>query len=108
MLQLLLNLFDNAIYWLQGAFEPREIEILLDGDAGSMTFGDNGPGFRPEDLPYVFEPFFSGKGEDGRGLGLYIARQLLERHEYQIEVANKDQRILKGANLVVSFVKEQA
>ncbi|MDX0852421.1 ATP-binding protein [Sinorhizobium medicae] len=108
LLQLLLNLFDNAAYWLQGAPEPREIEILLDGDTNTMTFADNGPGFREEDIPYLFEPFFSGKGEEGRGLGLYIARQLLERHEYTIEIAAKDQRILKGANLVVSFVKEQA
>lgn len=108
LLQVLLNLFDNAAYWLQGSPQPRQIEILLDGDAGSMTFADNGPGFRDEDIPYLFEPFFSGKGEDGRGLGLYIARQLLERHEYTIDIATKDQVILKGANLVVSFVKEQA
>lgn len=108
LLQLLLNLFDNSIYWLQGAAQPREIEILLDGDQGVMTFADTGPGFREEDIAYIFEPFFSGKGEDGRGLGLYIARQLLERHEYSIDVANKDQRILKGANLVISFVKDDA
>lgn len=108
LLQLLLNLFDNAIYWLQAAPQPREIEIMLDGNEGVLTFADNGPGFREEDVPYVFEPFFSGKGEDGRGLGLYIARQLLERHEYTIEVATKEQRILKGANLVVSFVKGDA
>ncbi|THD60601.1 sensor histidine kinase [Phenylobacterium sp.] len=108
LLQLLLNLFDNAAYWLAAAPQPRTIEILLDGDQGTMTFADSGPGFREEDLAYVFEPFFSGKGEDGRGLGLYIARQLLERHEYTIDIARSDQRILKGANLVVSFVKERA
>ncbi|HTU09560.1 MAG TPA: ATP-binding protein [Allosphingosinicella sp.] len=105
LLQLLLNLFDNAVYWLQAAPQPREIEILLNGDEGSLTFADSGPGFREEDIPYLFEPFFSGKGEDGRGLGLYIARQLLERHEYSIDIADKDQRILKGANLVVSLVR---
>lgn len=108
LLQLLLNLFDNAVYWLQGARPPREIAIQLDGDAGVMVFADNGPGFREDDVPYVFEPFFSGKGEDGRGLGLYIARQLLERHEYAIEVAPIDRRILSGANLMVSFVKGQS
>ncbi|MGR0189038.1 sensor histidine kinase [Azospirillum aestuarii] len=107
ILQLLLNLFDNAIYWLEGSTTPRQIEILLNGSDGTMTFADSGPGFREEDIPYLFEPFFSGKGDEGRGLGLYIARQLLERHEYSIDVAAKDQRILKGANLVVSFVKEQ-
>ena len=105
LLQLLLNLFDNAIYWLQSSNGPRKIEIQLNGDDGTMIFADNGPGFRDEDIDYVFEPFFSGKGEEGRGLGLYIARQLLERHDYTIEIAEKDQRILKGANLVVSLMK---
>lgn len=105
LLQLLLNLFDNSSYWLQGAPQPREIEILLNGDDGTMTFADSGPGFREEDIPFVFEPFFSGKGEDGRGLGLYIARQLLERHEYSIDIAEKGQMILNGANLVISFVR---
>ncbi|RZJ47376.1 MAG: sensor histidine kinase [Brevundimonas sp.] len=105
LLQLLLNLFDNAIYWLQSSPGPRKIEIQLNGDEGTMTFADNGPGFRDEDIEYVFEPFYSGKGEEGRGLGLYIARQLLERHDYTIEIAEKDQRILKGANLVVSLVR---
>lgn len=105
LLQLLLNLFDNSVYWLQSSSGPRKIEIQLDGDDGTMIFADNGPGFRDEDIEYVFEPFFSGKGEEGRGLGLYIARQLLERHDYAIDIAKKGQRILKGANLVVSLVK---
>ena len=47
--------------------------------AARLTFADSGPGFREDDLPYLFEPFFPGKGEEGRGLGLNIAKQLLER-----------------------------
>jgi signal transduction histidine kinase len=48
---------------------------------------------------------YSGKGEEGRGLGLYIARQLLERHDYTIELADlKSHKVLSGANFVVSFV----
>ena len=105
LLQLLLNLFDNAVYWLDGRAAPRRIEVFLDGDRQQMVFADNGPGFRDEDLPYLFEPFFTGKGEEGRGLGLYIARQLLERQGYNIEVSERDDKILSGANLTISFVK---
>ena len=105
LLQLFLNLFDNAVYWLEGVKGDRRIEIQLNGDDCTLIFADSGPGFRDEDLAYIFEPFFSGKGEEGRGLGLYIARQLLERHEYAIDVADKKQKILRGANLVVTFVK---
>lgn len=105
LLQVLLNLFDNALYWLKGVPEPRKIDILLDGDRGVMVFADNGPGIRADDVPYIFDAFYSGKAEEGRGLGLYIARQLLDRHDYTIEVANKSERLLPGANFVVSFVK---
>jgi len=108
LLQLLLNLFDNSVFWLQQiSVDGKRIEILLDGDKGQMIFSDNGPGVDKEYAPYIFEPFFSGKGEEGRGLGLYIARQLLERHEYSIELADlKSDKILPGANFVVNFVAE--
>lgn len=108
LLQLLLNLFDNAVYWLQQTSKKgKEIEILLDGNHGQMIFADNGPGVHKEDAPYIFEPFYSGKGEEGRGLGLYIARQLLERHDYSIDLAElKSEKILPGANFVVHFVAE--
>lgn len=109
LLQLFLNLFDNAIYWLRSKESGRrQIEVLLDGDDGLMIFADNGPGVKADDAPYIFEPFYSGRGEDGRGLGLYIARQLLERHDYSIDIADtKRHKLLTGANFVVSFVKSE-
>lgn len=109
LLQLFLNLFDNAVYWLQTMdTRDKRIEIFLDGDGGRLIFSDSGPGILPEAMPYVFEPFYSGKGEDGRGLGLYIARQLLERNGYGIELADiPAERRLPGANFVVSFVAQE-
>ncbi len=108
LLQLLLNLFDNSVYWHQQTSKKNKyIELLLDGQKGQMIFSDNGPGIDKKDKPYIFEPFYSGKGEEGRGLGLYIARQLLERSEYTIELAElKAEKILSGANFIVSFVTE--
>ena len=109
VMQVLINLFDNACYWLDGV-DPskREIRVTVDGEQGDLLFSDSGPGIDPEDLPYIFEPFYSGKGREGRGLGLYIARQLLERHDYRITSAEDHQRVLPGANFVVSFVKEDS
>jgi len=110
LLQLLLNLFDNAVYWLsQTSQSEKKIEILLDGNRGRMIFSDNGPGIDKEDVPYIFEPFYSGKGDEGRGLGLYIARQLLERNDYSIELAElKSDKILSGANFLINlFVEEK-
>ena len=109
VMQVLINLFDNACYWLE-TVDPadREIRVTVDGGCGQLIFSDSGPGVDPDDLPYIFEPFYSGKGQEGRGLGLYIARQLLERHGYRIAMAENHRRILPGANFVVSFVKEDA
>ena len=109
LLQLLLNLFDNAVYWLkQTSIKDKKIVVTLDGDRGCLIFSDNGPGISADDAPYVFESFYSGKGEEGRGLGLYIARQLLARHDYSIEIAEvKSEKILPGANFLVSFVAEE-
>ena len=107
VMQVLVNLFDNASYWLETVESAaREIRVTVDGDRGDLIFSDSGPGVDPEDEPYIFEPFYSGKGQAGRGLGLYIARQLLERHSYRIAMADDHQRVLSGANFVVSFVKE--
>lgn len=109
VMQVLINLFDNASYWLETVERAnREIRVTIDADQGQLVFADSGPGVDSEDLPYIFEPFYSGKGQEGRGLGLYIARQLLERHDYRIALAERQQEILPGANLVVSFVEEGA
>lgn len=106
LLQLLINLFDNAVYWLSVVnIEQKKICVTLDGDNKQVIFSDNGPGIREDDEPYIFEAFYSGK-EDGRGLGLYIARQLLNRMDYSIDLAElSSEKILSGANFVINFIK---
>ena len=108
ILQLLINLFDNAVYWL-GAPDivEKKITITLDGEKQQVIFSDNGPGIRDDDKPFIFEAFYSGK-EDGRGLGLYIARQLLQRMGYSISLAEiPSEQILSGANFVINFVNSE-
>ncbi|MFP2928845.1 PAS domain-containing protein [Pyxidicoccus sp. 3LG] len=51
------------------------------------TVRDGGPGFREEDLPHVFEPFFS-KRRGGTGLGLSIVQRILEEHQGLIRLGN--------------------
>ena len=107
VMQVLINLFDNAAYWLDtnGPSAAREIRVTLDGDHGELVFEDSGPGVDVEDRSYIFEPFFSGKGQEGRGLGLYIARQLLERYGYGIEL-DEAVSALGGARFIVSFIQD--
>lgn len=108
LLQVFINLFDNALYWLKTVEDERKILITLDGNQQRMIFSDSGPGVNPDDVNYIFEAFYSGKGEEGRGLGLYIAKQLLDRYDYSINLAEFSRdKILKGANFVLEFVKEE-
>lgn len=109
ILQVLINLLDNSVYWLiADKLFDRQIEITLDGNRCVMIFSDNGPGIKNEDIPYIFEAFYSGKGEEGRGLGLYISRKLMERNEYSIELTDLDsEKVLNGANFIVSFIKQK-
>lgn len=105
ILQMLINLFDNAVYWLSmPRISDKKITITLDGEKQQVIFSDNGPGVRDDDKPFIFEAFYSGK-EDGRGLGLYIARQLLNRMGYSIYLADiSSEKVLSGANFVINFV----
>ena len=108
LLQVFINLFDNSLYWLKTVNRDRRISIAIDGNQQRLIFSDNGPGVRDEDKDYIFEAFYSGKGQDGRGLGLYIARQLLDRYDYSIDLAefSSDKKLL-GANFVLEFIREE-
>ena len=105
ILQLLINLFDNAVYWLAiPDISEKKITITLDGEKQQVIFSDNGPGIRDDDKPYIFEAFYSGK-EDGRGLGLYIARQLLQRMGYAISLADipEEQNLIRQNRIGCQF-----
>ena len=108
LLQVFINLFDNSLYWLKNynGNIKRNIRIELDGNNNKAIFSDNGPGIKDDDKDYIFDAFYSGKGEEGKGLGLYIARQLLDRYDYSINLAEfSSDKKLEGANFVLEFVK---
>lgn len=108
LLQCLINLVDNATYWLMTSpDEPRQIRAYAT-TAGALVITDNGPGVKEQDAPYIFEPFYSGKGDDGKGLGLYIARQNGLRNGFQVSLdeSTPDGEGFKGATFKVTFNSE--
>lgn len=107
--QVFINLFDNALYWVQETTQDRQVKITLDGYNQRIIFSDNGIGIKNDDIPYIFDAFYTGKGEEGRGLGLYIARKLLEKSGYGIDIiSNDNEKVLPGANFVITFVTKEA
>ena len=77
------SLIDNAVFWLRDREPPRIIR--LDVQDGAMIVADNGPGIPIADREAVFELGFTRK-PGGRGLGLYISRDVLQRAGYELAV----------------------
>lgn len=81
--QVLDNLTRNSEYWLrQNASKARDNHstITFEVLAPNIIVSDSGPGVKPSMENVLFEPFVSGKpAGQGRGLGLFISRQLLQR-----------------------------
>ncbi len=106
LMQVILNLMDNAIYWTKENKEERVIQIKVNSEGKNIIFADNGIGIDDELGEVIFKEFYSRKA-DGRGLGLYIARELLERINADISVVtNSNQKILKGANFIIQFKQD--
>lgn len=86
MHQVLLNLLLNAVQAIDGAGVVR-VAVFERGDSAVITVSDTGRGIDPEHLPNIFKPFYTTKGE-GTGLGLSLARRIVEEHHGRIDVAS--------------------
>lgn len=98
--QVILNLFYNAIeamdtegtLTIQTEYVP-ETEVVL------MRVQDDGPGIPPEDIPMLFDPFYTTK-QKGTGLGLHISQRILAEHRGSIQV---DENLEVGTAFVMSL-----
>jgi PAS domain S-box-containing protein len=67
-----------------------------------MLIEDDGPGVADENKERIFEPFFTTKRDVGTGLGLWVSREILERHGGSIELAQRENGS-RGAAFTVIF-----
>jgi signal transduction histidine kinase len=82
--QVLLNLLLNALQAIDGQGKIT-ITVKPQGKFATVEIVDNGRGIAPENLPSIFRPFYTTKG-DGTGLGLSLARRIVEDHHGTVEV----------------------
>ncbi|HEY6808054.1 MAG TPA: PAS domain S-box protein [Gemmatimonadales bacterium] len=91
MQQVFQNLILNAVQ-----HSPRGGTVRVDGRVAAerepaaveIAVRDDGPGFRAEDLPHIYEPFFTRR-RGGTGLGLSIVQRIVEQHGGEVSAANR-------------------
>ena len=102
VIQILENLIVNAAYWLKQqkrfelGFKPS-LTVAIDAEDKSLTVEDNGPGIIEDRHELIFQPFTTTKPTgQGRGLGLYIARNMAEYHDWKLHMDNEVGRVREG------------
>ena len=92
------NLVDNSIFWLDRIADVKRT-ITLDFENNSFVVHDNGPGVSRRDHENIFALRFTRKPL-GRGMGLYISRETLNRIDYDLTLDTS--RSVKGARFLIS------
>jgi C4-dicarboxylate-specific signal transduction histidine kinase len=102
--QVLVNVITNALHALDRDGEIRittSVASRRRGDTAVIRVADSGPGIPPEHLRKIFDPFFTTKpAGSGTGLGLSVARQIVELHGGTIEIGN---HAGGGAEVTITF-----
>jgi signal transduction histidine kinase len=97
--QVMVNLIRNA---LQASGEHTTVRVRAEAGRAVVLLAveDDGPGVSAELSDHLFQPFVSTKGKGGMGMGLYMARLIVESHQGQISCRNRPQG---GARFQVSL-----
>ena len=97
------NLFINAVQSMEGTGGNLSVKISPEDDYVRIDISDTGKGIPEENLPKIFEPYFSTK-ETGTGLGLAIVQKVVDVHNGVIEVTSN---VGEGTQFVVKLPKVQ-
>ncbi len=80
--QVIINIINNAIdVLLERTIEDPLISVSINNDADNIEIiiVDNAGGIDPQIINNIFEPYFSTKGKNGTGLGLYMSKMIVEK-----------------------------
>jgi len=82
LIQVVLNILNNAIDVYENSdIESKSILIKIEdrGSKVAIIIEDNAGGIKEEHIKKIFEPYFSTKGKNGTGLGLYMSKMIIEK-----------------------------
>ena len=98
-----INIVNNALYWLQNS-ERKIIELAYNSETEEIIIRNSGTPIQDNKLGKIFELFYSNR-PNGRGLGLYLAKQSLAENYYDIYATNDyEYNTLNGACFVIKPV----
>jgi signal transduction histidine kinase len=106
LMQVFDNLVINAEYWLEQALRAGRIaegQIMVEVLGTSLSMRDNGPGVDKSLERTIFDPFVTAKSERGRGLGLFICRQLLDLDGGTIQLGEQRNRSGRATTFEIHF-----
>ncbi len=79
--------------FISASYDPQE-------DSLTIEVKDTGTGISKENLPHVFDPFFSTKGTKGTGLGLSVSYGIIREHQGDIAVESEEG---KGTRFIIKL-----
>lgn len=107
LMQVITNLVSNSIDALnQSSAGNKEIKIILEHSQRIMFLCDSGEGISQKYQDKIFQIFFTTKEKQGgKGIGLHLVKELLEKRNYSIALANPSEHneLLKGACFKITF-----
>lgn len=66
-----------------------------------FTVSDNGKGMSGPVMRQIFEPFFTTKGDVGNGLGLWVSKQIIEKHGGSIQIHSSTHGLFQGTTISI-------
>ena len=113
MVQVFINFFQNSIDAIEQRMESDQdiqgeirVEVSARPDSWQILLHDNGNGIPPEDMPKIFDPFFTSKDVGkGMGLGLSITHQILQAHKARVDVESHPG---KGTTFRLNFMRNNS
>ena len=105
LINLLENAFDACRVDRSKTEHQVRFQISTDGDNAIFKVEDNGVGMDRETREKIFSLFFSSKGSEGTGLGLFVANKVIEKHKGIIEVESTPG---KGSCFTIRIPKNRA
>src|SRR6476646_5773803 len=100
--QLVANLVSNAADAVAPGGKVRiSMAPAEQGDGVEIEIADDGPGVPEKNRAHIFEPFFTTKEDVGTGLGLWVSKEIAERHGGKLRLGSGHDNGLGGAVFIV-------